>query len=271
MKNLFHAKTKSRAALITIALLVTACGGPSRTISETTTAFPKCDMAKGKISLEDLRCNRGQLCSDSSGGFNGGLPGGSPAAYFARAKGVEGNTLAGLQGAHRKLTGMLENALRETGCFESVERYTPEKGQGEDWRVGGDVRKIFAWADEAMPRGVTSRHRDKQTASADITVDIKQGGSLEVINQKKLHVSAERVGALKYNTFQFDWSRKRDEEGFGETAMQDVATEIVTEAAVFITEKLAGARITHRVAPPTRKSEGMTGQEGNTPDTTPGK
>jgi curli biogenesis system outer membrane secretion channel CsgG len=257
IKHFFAATMIAGAAL-------TGCGGPSRTISETTLEFPKCDTAQGKITLENLRCDRRQLCYDNAESLSGrayGYMGGSPADFFARAKGVEGNTLSGLRGAHKKLTGMLENALRETGCFESVERLSPEKGQEADWRIGGDVNKIVAWADAALPSGYGSysaTHRTKQSASAEVTVDIQKSGAADVMSKRKFSVSAKRVGDLQVNTNRFDWSRKRDDEGFGDTAMQDVASEIMTEAAVFITEKLAGQRIVRRVPPPPTKSEGHT-------------
>lgn len=238
-----------------VSIVLSGCGGPSRTISETTREFPKCDVAQGVIALEYLRCGRGHLCDDSSGTWSGrafGFIGGSPADHFARAKGVEGNTFSGLRGGHRKLTGMLVTALRETGCFEAVDLDSSEKDQGSNWKIGGDVNKIVAWADAALPSGhglYSATHRTKQTANLDISINIKKDGATDVIGKRKFSVSAKRVGVVQASTDRFDWSRKKDVDGFGDTAMQDVATEITTQAAVFITESLAGTRITKRVIP----------------------
>lgn len=244
--------------LVTTTLVtLAACGGPSRTISETTTAFPTCDAAQGTITVDELRCGRAP-CADDKDSLSGRAQsyvdryaGGTAAQHYARAKGVEGNTLAGLRGAHRKLTDMLVNALRETGCFASVERYAWEKNPESDWRIGGNVDKIFASTDGVVPAAYgphSATRRTKQDARAEVTVNIQKGESFSVIDQRQFHVTARRVGTLKVATEHYDWSRQRDEVGFGDTAMQDVANEIVTEAAVFVTEKLAGSRIIRRVA-----------------------
>lgn len=63
-----------------------------------------------------------------------------------------------------------------------------------------------------------------------------------------------------------DWSRAHDEKDFDDSAMQDVANEIVTEAAVYVTEKLAGPRVTGHVAMSSLKpaSTGSAGEASST-------
>jgi len=248
-------------ATITAGLLLSACGGASRTISEQTTVFPTCDVAQDSISVERIICKDGP-CQDS--GWRKGLAFlQQHNADFAvngpsRAAGVEGNTATGLIDANVKMTRMLVNALKETGCFAKVE---PKGGESGTWRVIGTIDTIKAsisGSHNEPLNQITQTNRNTQKANVKMTVELRKGEDRASAGKKQFKISAERVGERKSNyarLAEMDWTRKHDEDGFGDTAMQDVANEIVLEAATFITEKTAGSRIARRVAPPLRQPE----------------
>lgn len=263
--------------LIGIDLAVAGCSSsPSRTISQSTEEIPKCAQPQGVLVVDNLRCDRHLPCADpdTDTAIGKGMwyadrySRGGPADHYARAKGIEGNTLGGLRGAHKKFSSMLITALQATGCFALVESYSWGKDQHADWRVGGNVDKLFAFTNEILPTEYTrARHKDsKQDALADITVEIHQTDELKVWDKRRFHVQGKRVRTESERGNEHDWSRARNEKDFDDTAMQDVANEIVTEAAVYVTEKLAGPRVTGHVALSSLKpaSTGSAGEAGPT-------
>lgn len=248
--------------------VLAGCGGSS-SISETTSEFPKCDTPAGKVTVDTLVCNRGP-CREREKvlrTYQHKYGADSIFGRMAQAKGYEGNTIYGLYDANDKITHMLINALQETGCFTEVKLYSRDKDHDTDFRISGALNEVYATTsgskNEPLNR-LTNTNAQTQKARLKMTLEVNKGEALGALHQKKFEVSAKRVGERKSDYSGFDWMRKGDDEGFGDTAMQDVANEIVLEAASFVTEKTAGLRITHRVAPPTRTPEGTTGKKSST-------
>jgi len=242
------------------------CAGGGSSISETTKEFPKCDVPAGKVSVDTLICTHSPCREHEKTlmSWKHQYGGDNVFQHIARSKGFEGNTMYGLYDAHDKLSHQLINALRETGCFTSVELKTSDKDSDADWRVSGELNKVYAGTSGSrneVLNQATRTNTQTQKAGAILTVAVHKGEAPAVLEQRKFDVSAKRVGERESNFSGFDWTRKRDEEDFGDTAMQDVATEIVLEAASFITEKTAGVRITHRVTLPVGKQSAQNGQD----------
>lgn len=262
--------TKSITGVAVLSMiLVGACGGPSRTISEQTVEFPKCDQARGSLRVEKIVCKE-WYCRESTRRQMDYRERYSPSAYMARAAGAEEMSAMGLRDVNDKLTRMLVAALQETGCFVKVETDENAGEKLSDWRVSGVINQIKASVSGSKNKplnDVTQTNQQTQKATVKVSMAVHNGDELAAVVRKEFTVSAKRVGNRKsnYETLStMDWSRKRDTVGFGDTAMADVANEIMTEAAVFVTESTAGARISRRAKLPLSQ-ESSAGKASNGP------
>lgn len=241
-----------------MSLLLGACATTGQSISEQTTRFPMCDKAQGIVSVDTLACNIFPCTLNRARGIMRGYAyvdrymGGDPTQHFARVEGVEGMTPMTLKDTNKIMTTMLIAALQKTGCFATVEPDAANTTDNEDWSVSGDVTSIKADVGSTGTQKfdeMTDTSRQVQKAALKVGIALHQGDHLADFAKKGFVVHGKRVGKRENLLATFDWNAKRDKVGFGKTVMQDVANEIVTEEAVFITQKAAGSRITRYVTP----------------------
>jgi hypothetical protein len=244
--------TRHLSIAVGVALIITGCGG-GRSISEQTDSFPKCDVAQGAVIVEPYVCHV-KVCKDDQPKWKKYVA--DVTARKSRAQGTEGGSQIQLYDAHQKMTRQLVTALNATGCFKMVEarKWMDDDVKAKNWRVTTDLDDMQAKMKTSrynpIDTATHSKHRASE-ASLKITTAVREGNGSSSKKQFKLKADRDYGRKLSYQHMaEHDWDRKRDVDGFGETAMQDVAYEATLEAAVFITEKAAGPRIKQHVAPP---------------------
>jgi hypothetical protein len=260
-------------ALVAVTIfLVTSCGGgPSRSISQETTVFPKCDVAKETVVIDRIVCSKGLLCARDDKASeqvrnrlkeSASRPISPFAAGLLRGYAPELIVPTKLINANEQLARMLANALSQTGCFSRVD-IAQDSGVQPEWRVMGNLESIkinISNASKGFVSQFTRTTQPQHKVNIALSVAVQDGDHREVAS-KKLKVTAERTTErhhLAENFRYIDWSGKKtvsDVDSFGDNALQDAANELILEAAILITERAAGSRIARHVAPPMLNSD----------------
>lgn len=231
-----------------LAGLVTAISfGMSPSVLAESAAFPKCARPVATLAVEAIECDLTR-CRHSPGEGRGGAHG--PGSFLAKkvmqARG-EG-AMFDLKGSEKKLTTMLVAALKETGCFEVQETasgwesgntpQSPPAGSARpaDYRLSGNITAL-----ETKMAGKSGKTSEKinQEAKLSLAVTLHRGETPEAIDTQTLEGSAERVKQNANMFSGYDWSRQA-EAGFGETALADVARDVVARTTIHVVGRLAG-------------------------------
>lgn len=223
--------------------------------------LPKCATPAKSIAIGKLQCKAASCNANSAGANQNSLIG----QLTTLASGSAGG--ASFSGIGDGLADMLLTSLKATNCFDIQEREALEDLRKEMEASGKKLE--LETADFMISGSITSIGMDKKntnlgmgflpvlsaintsTTSANLAMDIR------VIDTKKAKVLTSKT--FEANSEKSSWSfggmAGYGGVGFGGalqslkgTALEDVARQAIFQATVSITEGLAGANITERIA-----------------------
>jgi curli biogenesis system outer membrane secretion channel CsgG len=269
-------QVKFGAGLCAALGLAVAHAEPSE-VREREISVPKCVSPVAKVVVSEIKCKSAD-CSSGAGQQD-------PRRYrwweyVGVGNAVDHPTYTGVGAG---MTDMLSTALSQTGCFEVMERAQLDEINSELALVG---KKVQAEAADFMITGSITSLGFEQSSSGLGGLAGLFSGPLAIVagsvdwKKTKVHmnidlrvVDVNKAKLVGSRTFQADNQRK----GFGVSAMgwagiglggshasikgsplEEVARDLLVRSTVFVTDELAGAKVTERVTLKAQEPKGKT-------------